>query len=100
LAKRIKKEYDLQVDQEAFEGILLEASKLRWRKLNDYGASYRSFGPLGVVVRLSDKIARMSRLILKKAHVADESIRDTAIDTLNYAAMLILLLDEQKGSKK
>ena len=84
-------------DQAKFNKILLEAAKLRWGKLNDYGASYKTFGPLGVAVRMGDKMARIARLIQGNTPKY-ESLRDSAIDLLNYSAMLILLLDEK--SKK
>lgn len=88
---------NLKEDQKRFCKVLWEAMRLRWRKLNDYGASYRNFGPLGVVVRMSDKMSRMERLMKNgKAMVNDESMRDTAIDLINYSAMLVMLLDEKK----
>ena len=86
----------LKEDQKRFCKVLWESMRLRWRKLNDYGASYRNFGPLGVVVRMSDKMSRLERLMKSgKAMVSDENMRDTALDLINYSGMLILLLDEQ-----
>jgi hypothetical protein len=90
-------EYDLAVDHMRFKAVLKEAEELRWRKLNDYGASYRNFGSLGVAVRLGDKMARLTRLIQnpKSSRVKDESLVDTALDLVNYAGMLVMLLREE-----
>jgi len=85
----------LKEDQKRFCKILWEAMKLRWRKLNDYGTSYQKFGSLGVVIRLSDKISRLERLIKgQKAKVTDENMKDTCLDIINYATMAIMLLDQ------
>ena len=91
--------YDFKADQKAFVKVLDEASKLRETKLADYGPSYRNFGPLGVVVRLSDKMSRVERL-MRTGKVNHESLRDSALDMLNYSCMLVMLLDEQNGGVK
>lgn len=96
-----RKKYSLKADHYRFVKVLTEASQLRWKKLNDYGASYREFGPLGVAVRMGDKMRRME-MLLQKGHVTrvkSESLRDTAVDLLNYSVMLVMLLDEKKGGK-
>jgi hypothetical protein len=92
----------LRDDQRRFEAVLKEAALLRWRKLNDYGASYRTFGPLGVIVRMGDKMRRIENLFQKSevSKVKDESVRDTLVDLLNYAAMGIILLDENRRNGK
>lgn len=88
---------ELKEDQKRFCKILWEAMRLRWRKLNDYGFSYRNFGSFGVMIRISDKVARLERLTKgQKAKVTDESIRDVYLDIINYSAMAILLLDQGK----
>ncbi len=88
----------LKEDQKRFCKILWEAMRLRWRKLNDYGRiqEYCKFGPLGVVVRMSDKMARIVNLIQKTSQPNNESLRDSAIDLINYSAILVMFLDEQK----
>lgn len=42
----------------------------------------------GIVLRLSDKISRLSNVLRKGAHVKDETIRDTCLDLINYAVLL------------
>ena len=93
----IKIPCDLVEDQHLFCEILKEASKLRWKKLQDYGQSYRNFGILGVIIRLGDKMSRIERLFKdpKSQKIKNESIRDTLLDILNYSAMAIMLLDEE-----
>lgn len=85
-------------DQERFCAVLKEAAELRKRKNVDYGGAWRRHGIYGLTVRLTDKMERINSLMNKKAQV-NESIRDTAVDIVNYAAMMVMLLDEQ-GQKK
>ena len=76
-----------------------EALHLFNRKNKDYGDSFAKYGPVGVIVRLGDKIERLVNISKNgMALVDDESIRDTLIDLHNYAAMAVMLLDEKKRS--
>ena len=77
----------IQVQQTALE--------LFKKKNADYGDAFAKFGVIGVLVRIEDKIQR-SFSIYKNgiSLVDDEKIRDTLIDLHNYAAMAIMLLDE------
>ena len=78
-----------------------EALELFKKKNNDYGDAFATYGTVGVIVRLGDKIQRLSSITNKSVHlVEDEKIRDTLIDLHNYAAMAIMLLDENKVFKK
>jgi hypothetical protein len=78
-----------------------EALELFKKKNNDYGDAFAIYGSVGVIVRLGDKIQRLSSITSKSVHlVEDEKIRDTLIDLHNYAAMAIMLLDENKVLKK
>ncbi len=74
-----------------------EAHKLFVKKNRDYGDAFALYGPIGVVVRIGDKINRLVHLSKNKVQlVDDEGMRDTLIDLHNYAAMAIMLLDENK----
>jgi hypothetical protein len=77
----------IQVQQSALE--------LFKKKNADYGDAFAKFGVIGVLMRIEDKIQRS--LSISKNEISlvdDEKIRDTLIDLHNYAAMAIMLLDE------
>jgi hypothetical protein len=72
-----------------------EALALFESKNQCYGDAFAVFGPIGVIVRLGDKIHRLSSITRSGISlVSCESVRDTLIDLHNYAAMAIMLLDE------
>ena len=77
-----------------------QARELFAKKNKDYGDAFASFGPVGVIVRLGDKIQRLSSITKNSVTlVEDESVRDTLMDLHNYAAMAILLIDEDSKNK-
>ena len=73
-----------------------EALELFKKKNNDYGDAFANYGSIGVLVRMGDKISRLVNIDKNKIEIKDEKMRDTLIDLHNYAAMAIMLLDEQK----
>ncbi len=76
-----------------------EARSLFERKNADYGDAFATYGSVGVIVRMGDKINRLISISNKKVvMVNDEQIRDTLIDLHNYAAMCVMLLDEKEKS--
>jgi hypothetical protein len=80
--------------------VQLEAAELFEKKNKDYGDSFADFGPVGVIIRLGDKINRLSNVTNNGVNlVKTESIRDTLIDLHNYSAMAIMLMDEKKEKK-
>ena len=65
------------------------------RKNADYGDAFAKYGTVGVLMRIEDKIQRSLSITKSKIQlVNDESLRDTLIDLHNYAAMAIMLMDE------
>ena len=73
-----------------------EARNLFARKNKDYGDSFATYGPIGVIVRIGDKIQRLQSITRRNiTMVNDESIRDTLLDLHNYTAMAIMLMDEE-----
>ena len=73
-----------------------EAAKLFEKKNKDYGDAFANYGPIGVIVRMGDKINRLSSVTNQGINlVKTESIRDTLIDLHNYSAMAIILMDEK-----
>lgn len=72
--------------------------KIYREKNADYGdsfsKSYKEFGIIAPVVRMSDKMERIKQLSkAEDIKVKDESLRDTAIDLANYALMLVIEMD-------
>ena len=79
-----------------YTAVQAEALNLFTKKNKDYGDSFATYGPVGVIVRMGDKISRLNSVTKSGITlVNNESIRDTLIDLHNYAAMGIMLLDEK-----
>ena len=75
-----------------------EGLKLFERKNRDYGDAFSTYGTVGVLVRIGDKIMRCQSINNKGVTlVDDERLRDTLIDLHNYAGMAVMLLDEQEN---
>ena len=71
-----------------------EARELFRKKNADYGDAFATYGTVGVLVRLGDKIHRLQSITSRGINlVKDEKLRDTLLDLHNYAAMGIMLLD-------
>tara|TARA_B000000557_G_C20553218_1_gene349828 strand:+ start:202 stop:489 length:288 start_codon:yes stop_codon:yes gene_type:complete len=82
---------------EQFSRVQQEGLELFKRKNADYGDAFANYGPIGVLVRMGDKIQRLSNITKKGVTmVNDESLRDTLIDLHNYSAMAVLLMDEKE----
>ena len=72
------------------------ALELFKRKNKDYGDAFAKFGVIGILMRIEDKIQRAISVDKNKVIlVNDETIKDTLIDLHNYAAMGLMLLDEE-----
>ena len=77
----------IKVQKEGFE--------LFKKKNKDYGDAFAKYGVIGVLMRIEDKIQRSMSITKNGVNlVEDEKIRDTLIDLHNYAAMAIMLMDE------
>mgnify|MGYP001335965886 FL=1 len=86
---------------EQLENVQKDALELFKKKNTDYGDAFAKFGVIGVLMRIEDKIQRSLSISKKNiTMVNDESIRDTLLDLHNYAAMAIMLLDENKDILK
>lgn len=71
--------------------IQAEALELFSRKNKDYGDAFATFGLIGVLIRIQDKINRALTIQHNQVTLVDESIRDTLLDLHNYAAMALML---------
>jgi hypothetical protein len=83
--------------EQQLQTVQKEAFELFSKKNRDYGDSFATYGPVGVIVRMGDKIKRLLSVTKNGVQMVDnESLRDTLIDLHNYAAMGIMLLDEKE----
>jgi len=65
------------------------------RKNADYGDAFAKYGIIGVLMRIEDKIQRSLSITKNGVNlVSDEGIKDTLLDLHNYAAMALMLLEE------
>lgn len=65
------------------------------RKNADYGDAFAKYGLIGVLMRIEDKIQRCISITHNGINlVSDEGLRDTLLDLHNYAAMAVMLYDE------
>jgi hypothetical protein len=73
-----------------------EGRKLFEKKNADYGDAFATYGAIGVLVRMGDKIHRLQNITSRGINlVEDENLRDTLLDLHNYSAMAIMLMDEK-----
>ena len=80
---------------EQMKAVQAEALELFMRKNADYGDAFATYGVIGVLMRIEDKIQRSMSITKTGVNlVSNEGIRDTLIDLHNYAAMALMLLDE------
>jgi hypothetical protein len=81
-----------QLEQVQKEGLALFK-----KKNQDYGDAFATYGPVGVLVRIGDKISRLISIEKRGIKlVDDESLKDTLIDLHNYSAMAIMLMNEKE----
>jgi hypothetical protein len=100
--KLIEKHFKIGTPQNSrvsqMSNVQQEALALFKKKNKDYGDSFATYGSVGVIVRIGDKIQRL--LSVSKNGIAlvnNESLRDTLIDLHNYAAMAVMLIDENNS---
>jgi len=80
---------------EQMKEIQSKALELFRRKNIDYGDSFATYGIIGILIRIEDKIKRSITITNNGVNlVDDESIKDTLLDLHNYAAMGLMLLNE------
>ena len=81
---------------EQMKKIQSEALELFTRKNADYGDAFATYGVIGVIIRMQDKLHRAISISTTGINlVNDEGICDTLIDLHNYAAMALMLIKEQ-----
>lgn len=88
------------------ETMCKEARDIMRKKNEDYAgesdpfANFRAFGSFGVLVRLSDKLARLRNYENRgEFSVKEESIQDTVLDAINYCIIYLAMKYEEAGRK-
>lgn len=95
-SQEINTESNFRLEQ--YSKVHKEASELFRKKNSDYGDAFANYGTVGVLVRMGDKIQRYQTITSKGINlVDDEKLRDTLIDLHNYAAMAVMLIDENNN---
>lgn len=89
----------MNVEQEIqyFDETLQCMLKTFVKKRNDYGPSttetFKKFGPVSMLVRMHDKLARLDRILGGNVVTrVDESVNDTLLDLANYCIITMLEL--------
>lgn len=89
--------------QERWPQIYQELLDIAERKGHDYAgdkdalSNFADFGWRGIVVRLGDKFSRLKNFVYQGSFkVKDESVRDTFLDHINYAALGLIMYEEQQ----
>lgn len=79
-----------------FKEIVDEMYEIYVAKNTDYGSSvsdtFRDFGLVSFLVRMSDKLNRLKTLSKQESLVKDEKIEDTLIDLANYSILALIEL--------
>jgi hypothetical protein len=86
---------------------MTKAARTIMRKKNaDYAneedplANFRRFGELGFVVRMEDKLARLTTFARRGIlEVENESLDDTLLDLVNYCVLLSFYVTEEKRKR-
>ena len=78
------------------EQIQAEALSLFKRKNEQYGNAFAKYGTVGVMIRMGEKINKLSVSRLKIELKDEETLRDNLLDLLNYSSMAIMLLDNKE----
>lgn len=52
----------------------------------------------GVLIRITDKLARVNNLLTRDAQVLDEKVTDTLNDAINYLAILKALIHDKRNN--
>jgi len=78
---------------------IMEAKNARYAGAYDPFRNLRAGGEYGIAIRMGDKVSRLNTLTHPTNTVdgADESVKDTCLDTANYAMLLAALRANERG---
>ena len=66
------------------------------KKKKDYENSFETYGPIGVIVRMGDKINRLMSVSKNKiTMIEDEKIEDTLMDLQNYCTIALMIMKQK-----
>lgn len=83
-------------EQHPFKIIQEEGFQLFLKKNKDYGDAYKTYGPVGIIVRIGDKVNRLMSVTKNSVAMVDnEKIEDTLIDLQNYCTLALMTLREE-----
>ena len=81
---------------EQMQKVQKEGLELFEKKNKDYGDAFAKYGTIGVLIRMEDKLQRSISISNSGINLINsESMRDTLLDLHNYAAMALMLMDEE-----
>ncbi len=74
---------------------IMEGKNVDYAHQDDPFRNFRTFGELGILVRMSDKLARLRSVTENgRCAVATESVYDTVLDLINYAVLFQTYLED------
>lgn len=82
--------------EDHLDNVLKKLRATLLQKRHDYGPGNLSkHGEFGILVRMDDKVARLNSLVAqgKAPAVENESVGDTWLDVMGYAALALVLRD-------
>tara|TARA_Y100000310_G_scaffold226056_1_gene228148 strand:+ start:1180 stop:1626 length:447 start_codon:yes stop_codon:yes gene_type:complete len=93
---QLRQEISRSDDATTFNGACMQEAvdiaNLVCQKQTDYGTTnITMFGLEGIMIRLSDKINRLTNLIKNDKHPENESLQDTLTDIAGYAIIGLML---------
>lgn len=78
-----------------------EAYELFAKKNVDYGDAFSTYGTVGVLVRIGDKLQRLTSVSKNGvALVQDETLKDTLLDLHNYSAMALMTMEDERKDEE
>ena len=90
---------NINVDNTSYQHIASKAKELFTKKNADYGDAFATYGIVGVLIRMGDKISRLETSTkVNEFKVKDESVLDTLIDLYNYSIMALMLINDDECS--
>ncbi len=85
--------HDWLIEGPNIDDALSAVEEVLRQKHHDYGEdNLHAFGELGILVRASDKVARLKNLIEKNMEVTDETREDTWRDLAGYAIQALIMM--------